>query len=97
MPILNVGTSPFAKMEERLYTQQEVVEMFCITPRTLQKWRRDGRIGYIRFNLTGNNLAKGIRIPQSAIDEFLKTDFKGRRTVIRQTGRRIETFWQRAA
>jgi excisionase family DNA binding protein len=50
---------------DRLLTQREVCQALRISPKTLQRWRRDGRI---RFCSLGY---RSIRIRESAISHLL--------------------------
>lgn len=50
------------------YTPKEVADMLKVAPQTVYNWIRDGELKAVQFGK-----AKGsIRVPQHALDEFLK-------------------------
>lgn len=52
---------------ERLYTVEEVANVFSVHPETVRNWIRSGQLKALK--LGG---AAGYRIPQSALDQFMR-------------------------
>ncbi len=51
---------------ERLWTQQELAERLRVSVKTLQVWRRTGKLGFVRFGHCT------VRIPESEVARLIQ-------------------------
>ncbi len=60
-------------MADRLLKQKEVIAILGVSPKTLQKWRRNGRIRAVSFGY------RSIRIRQSEVERIEQEGIDARR------------------
>ncbi len=60
-------------MDERVYSVQEVADLYAVTPRTVRRWIEDGYLPGTR-RINPRNPQSHHRIPQSALDYFDSVD-----------------------